>query len=131
MYKVFTLLAGKKVSLHSFMSTGRRSKTPELETKERLLLIAIAVARISELVPCSKSQILQSQTKRCKSYLHVWYRRGNLRLESGSFIRGNMQTDFSQREIVSLYHIGQQTCLMLRGKSHPLNLFTIQMSLKR
>ena len=48
-----------------------------------------------------------------------------------SFLRGNMQTDFSQREIVSLYRIGQQTCLTLRGKSHPLNLFTIQMSLKR
>lgn len=74
-YKVFTLLASKKVSLHSFMSTGRRSKTPELETKESLLLIAIAAPRISEFVSCPKSQIPQSQTKRYKSHLHVIQKR--------------------------------------------------------
>ena len=116
-YKVFTLLASKKVSLHSFMSTGRRSKTPELETKESLLLTAIAVARISELVSCPKSQIPQGQTKRYKSHLHVWYRRGTLSLESEFFIMGNMQTDFPDRN--SIYILYWATNLSFAQRKKP------------
>ena len=45
--------------MHRFMDTSRRYKTFESETKDSLLLIAVAVARISKLVPSPKSRIPQ------------------------------------------------------------------------